>query len=63
MMGYETRKIALVREAVEDRQLRDVPSHTPSRCVMNGRNVGVDTIPTLIGRPFVPPTGWRGLLA
>jgi len=61
LMGFDPYKIPLVYNAIEDRKLigQDLAEMT---CNINGCQIFSTDVKEVIGRPFVPPIGWKGYL-
>ncbi|MGB2870015.1 MAG: DUF362 domain-containing protein [Bacteroidota bacterium] len=60
LMGFDAKKIPMVQHAVTRSRLVD-PS-APVDCRKDGKNINLEGVASALGRPFLPPTGWRGYL-
>jgi uncharacterized protein (DUF362 family) len=61
LMGFDPNAIPLVREAftASERPISD-GTESPVACRMNGADLDESRLSPVVGRPFVPPRGWRG---
>jgi uncharacterized protein (DUF362 family) len=63
LMGFDPDTVPLVREASRVMEFPLVAENTEAeRIVVNGESVSEDAVEPGLGRPFVPPRGWRGHL-
>jgi hypothetical protein len=62
LMGYDPASIPMLRYALHDGQLVDAPLAGEGECFLNGKAVRFAEIRPILGRPFVPPRGWRSRL-
>jgi uncharacterized protein (DUF362 family) len=65
LMGFDPERIPLVREAfrLEGRPITERAPDAPAECVADGRACLESELAPLLGRAFVPPSGWRPVLA
>jgi uncharacterized protein (DUF362 family) len=61
LMGFDPCRIPLVREAfaADDRPISDCREGDEITCWLNGEQVPEGEIAPAVGRPFLPPSGWR----
>ena len=65
LMGFDPARIPLVREAfrLETWPITERPPDAPAECVVDGRPCLESALAPVLSRPFVPPPGWKSLLA
>jgi len=63
LMGFDPADLPTIREAEgAARWPLDPPAGPSDRAVYNGESVRTGDLPASLGRPFVPPRGWKGHL-
>ena len=63
LMGYDPNDIPIVREAFHDMRYSLVPDKNEDIIMRyNGKYISEEEITSVVGRPFVPPDGWRKYL-
>ena len=63
LMGYNPEKISLIRYAMQDDRLSDLPTSGILECRINGKEINIYNLGPVLNRPFLPPVGWRRFLA
>ena len=63
LMGFNPDALPLTRHASHDPALFETTQASPVECRANGAAIDLGAIGAVLGRPFVPPSGWKGAVS
>jgi len=62
LMGYDYKKIPIVRESLKEMDFSVAPSKSDCHIILNGKFIGESDVNSALGRPFKPPKHWLNYL-
>jgi len=62
LTGWDLEKVKLIRNSMNIKNLFLKNQTNKAQCVMNDKLIDLENIPSILGRKFIPPDGWKKIL-